>query len=193
MLGLQLPTDPRWVNLAESNLEALLTDHAYCEQKAASNAISLVVTFPDKTELVKALLPIAREELEHFEQVHELILRQGYSFGFERKDAYVNELLSFVRKGQGRDIALLDRLLFAAMIEARSCERFKMLSEKVENEELRTFYRNLMESEAGHYTAFIKLAMVYFPKEEVQERWNAFLAFEASIMERYSRQETMHG
>lgn len=193
MLGLQLPTDPRWVNLAESNLEALLTDHAYCEQKAASNAISLVITYPDKTELVRTLLPIAREELEHFEQVHDLILRQGYSLGFERKDAYVNELLSFVRKGQGRDVALLDRLLFAAMIEARSCERFKMLSEKIENEELRIFYRNLMESEAGHYTTFIKLAKVYFPKEEVHERWNAFLAFEASIMEHYSRNETMHG
>lgn len=193
MLGLQLPTDPRWVNLAESNLEALLTDHAYCEQKAASNAISLVVTYPDKTELVKTLLPIAREELEHFEQVHTMILHLGYSFGFERKDAYVNELLSFVRKGQGREIALLDRLLFAAMIEARSCERFKMLSEKVENVELRTFYRNLMESEAGHYTTFIKLAKVYFQKEEVQDRWSEFLAFEASMMERYSRQETMHG
>jgi tRNA-(ms[2]io[6]A)-hydroxylase len=193
MLGLQLPTDPRWVKLAESNLEALLTDHAFCEQKAASNAISLVVTYPDKTELVKTLLPIAREELEHFEQVHKIILHLGFSLGFEQKDAYVNELLSFVRKGQGREIALLDRLLFAAMIEARSCERFKMLSEKIENELLRTFYRNLMESEAGHYTTFIKLAKEYFQKEEVQERWNAFLAFEASIMERYSRQETMHG
>jgi tRNA-(ms[2]io[6]A)-hydroxylase len=193
MLGLQLPTDPRWVKLAESNLEALLTDHAFCEQKAASNAISLVVTYPDKTELVKTLLPIAREELEHFEQVHKIILHLGFSLGFEQKDAYVNELLSFVRKGQGREIALLDRLLFAAMIEARSCERFKMLSEKIENELLRTFYRNLMESEAGHYTTFIKLAKEYCPKDEVQERWNAFLAFEASIMERYSRQETMHG
>ena len=164
MLGLKLATDPRWVELVESNISEVLTDHAFCEQKALSNAISIVVNYPEHTEIVQQLLEIAQEELQHFKQVHQIIVKRGFTLGRERKDSYVNELIQFVRKGYNRDIVLMDRLLFSAMIEARSCERFKVLSQKINDPELAEFYRELMISEAGHYTTFIKLAKKFFLK-----------------------------
>lgn len=193
MLGLKLPTDPRWTKLAQSNLSEVLNDHAWCEQKAASNAISLIVSYPEYAEMVAVLSDIAQEEMLHFKQVHEIIQKRGYTFGARRKDDYVNELLTFVRVGTSRDILLLDKLLFAAMIEARSCERFKMLSDRLEDKELAAFYRNLMESEAAHYTTFIKLAKQYVAHLDVDKRWKEFLDFEAQIMLKYSKKETIHG
>jgi len=193
MLGLKLPTDERWARLAESNLEELLTDHAYCEQKAASSAISMIISFPELSDLVQILSQIVLEEMDHFKQVHEKILERGWKLGKERKDDYVNELLKFVRKDKGRDIYLLDRLLFAAMIEARSCERFKLLSEKVADADLRTFYHELMISEATHYTTFIKMAKKYADPDAVDERWKAFLEYEAVVIAKYGKAETMHG
>jgi tRNA 2-(methylsulfanyl)-N6-isopentenyladenosine37 hydroxylase len=193
MLGLKLATDPRWVELVESNISEVLTDHAFCEQKALSNAISIIVNYPEHTEIVQQLLEIAQEELQHFKQVHEIIVKRGFSLGRERKDSYVNELIQFVRKGYNRDIVLMDRLLFSAMIEARSCERFKVLSQKINDPELAEFYRELMISEAGHYTTFIKLAKKFFPENEVDERWKAFLEFEATVIANYGKKETIHG
>ncbi len=193
MLGLKLATDPRWARLAKENLEALLTDHAWCEQKAVTNAISLIVSNPQHSELVKALMVIAKEELEHFEMVHEKILERGWVMGAGQKDDYVNELYKFVRKGAPRDVALTDRLLFAAMIEARSCERFRMLSQVVDDEDLRKFYHELMVSEAGHYKTFIGFARQYGVKEEVDKRWQEFLDYEAGLMANYSSKESMHG
>jgi tRNA-(ms[2]io[6]A)-hydroxylase len=194
MLGLKLETDTRWAALAETNLPELMTDHAFCEQKAASNAISLIVQYPHLSELVSRLTEIAREELEHFGQVHAWILRKGWVLGRERKDPYVNDLLRFVRKGGADPLEpLLDRLLFAAMIEARSCERFKRLSETVQDPELARFYYDLMASEAGHYTTFIKLAKLYVPAEVVEARWEEFLAYEAEIIRNYGVRETIHG
>ncbi len=179
--------------MAQENLEELLTDHAYCEQKAASNAISLIVQFPEHTGMVQELTEIAREELEHFGKVHRLIIDRGFTFGKERKDNYVNDILSFVRKGMGKEVYLADRLLFAAMIEARSCERFKLLSETINEESLRTFYRELMASEAGHYATFIKLAKTYTTGVDIETRWKEFLAYEGEVIQRYSQGETMHG
>lgn len=193
MLGLKLATDPRWVELVESNISEVLTDHAFCEQKALSNAISIVVNYPEYTEIVQQLLEIAQEELQHFKQVHQIIVKRGFTLGRERKDSYVNELIQFVRKGYNRDIVLMDRLLFSAMIEARSCERFKVLSQKINDPELAEFYRELMISEAGHYTTFIKLAKKFFPEKEVDDRWKAFLEFEASVIANYGKKETIHG
>lgn len=193
MLGLKLPTDPRWVKLVESNISEILTDHAWCEQKAASNAISLIVMYPEHQDLVDILTEIAIEELSHFKQVRQIIKERGYVMGPKRKDDYVNELMTFVRSGFTRDIVLLDKLLFAAMIEARSCERFKMLSEKINDKELADFYRSLMASEANHYTTFIKLAKKYVSHLPVDKRWKEFLEFEAQIMRNYSKKETMHG
>lgn len=193
MLGLKLPTDPRWVSLVQSNISEVLTDHAWCEQKAASNAISLVVGYPEHTDLVKEMLRISKEELSHFEQVHEKIQQRGFTLGRERKDDYVNDLYTFMKRGQGRTMALVDRLLFAAMIEARSCERFKMLSENIQDEELREFYRELMISEAGHYTLFIGFARKYGEDIDVEKRWQEWLDYEASLMTKYSRRETIHG
>ena len=193
MLGLKLATDPRWVELVESNISEVLTDHAFCEQKALSNAISIIVNYPEHTEIVQQLLEIAQEELQHFKQVHEIIVKRGYTLGRERKDSYVNELIQFVRKGYNREIVLMDRLLFSAMIEARSCERFKVLSEKINDPELSEFYRELMISEAGHYTTFIKLAKKYAPENQVDERWKAFLEFEATVIANYGKKETIHG
>lgn len=193
MLGLKLPTDPRWVRLVEEDLGALLSDHAWCEQKAASNAISLIVRYPEHVDLVKELLRIAQEELAHFGMVVDRIHARGLALEPERKDDYVNQLLTFVRKDGSKAERLVDRLLFSAMIEARSCERFKMLSERVADHELRTFYRDLMASEAGHYSTFIGFARTFAPGIDVDARWRMFLAFEAELIANYGRSATMHG
>jgi tRNA-(ms[2]io[6]A)-hydroxylase len=193
MLGLKLRTDPRWVNIAEANLEELLTDHAWCEQKAASNAISLVAYNSELEDLVTDLLAIAKEEVEHFQQVHELMKRRGFVLGRERKDDYVNELYKFMKKDGSRNDALIDRLLFAAMIEARSCERFKVLSENILDEELKVFYRDLMASEAGHYTTFLGYARKYTLSVDVEKRWKEWIDFEDSIITKYGNKETVHG
>ena len=182
MLGLKLPTDPRWVNIVESNIEEILTDHAWCEQKAATNAITIIINNSELTDLVTDLLALAKEELDHFEQVHNLIKAQGFVLGRERKDHYVNELYKFMQKGGSRNAALVDRLLFSAMIEARSCERFRLLSLHIQDDDLKVFYREFMESEAGHYHMFIQLAKSVLPAEYVQNRWNEFLISEAEIM-----------
>lgn len=193
MLGLKLPTDPRWVNIVESNISEILTDHAWCEQKAATNAISIVVHNSERQDLVTDMLILAKEELEHFEQVHEIIKGRGFKLGRERKDSYVNELARFMKKGSGRIESLIDRLLFSAMIEARSCERFKVLSENIEDKSLAEFYRMLMISEAGHYTLFLKYARKYGETVFVEERWKEWLAHEASIIANYGKEETIHG
>jgi tRNA-(ms[2]io[6]A)-hydroxylase len=193
MLGLKLSTDPRWVNIAEGNLEELLTDHAWCEQKAASNAISIIAIHSEYEELVTELLDIAQEELAHFQMVHNIIKERGYTLGRERKDNYVNELFRFMKKDGSRLDALIDRLLFAAMIEARSCERFKVLSENIKDEELATFYRDLMKSEAGHYTTFLNFARQYGKDKNVDQRWKEWLAFEDELIKNYGTKETVHG
>ncbi|HIP35382.1 MAG TPA: tRNA-(ms[2]io[6]A)-hydroxylase [Crocinitomix sp.] len=193
MLGLKLPTDPRWVNIVEGNIEEILTDHAWCEQKAASNAIALIAHNSELEDLVTELMVIAKEELEHFQQVHNIIKQRGLTLGRERKDSYVNELFKFMKKGEGRTQSLIDRLLFAAMIEARSCERFRVLSENISDEELSEFYRELMISEAGHYTTFLKLAKKYRKNIDVDKRWKEWLDYEASIISKYGKSETVHG
>jgi tRNA-(ms[2]io[6]A)-hydroxylase len=194
MLGLKLITDPRWVkNAVEQNVEEILTDHAWCEQKAASHAISLMVIFPEFPELVDTMIDLAREELEHFKMVHELIQRRGFKLGYERKDPYVGDLMKFTRKGMGREIMMMDKLLFAAMIEARSCERFKVLHENIKDAELAQFYYDLMASEARHYTTFLKLAKQYLDPEAVETRWQEWLVYEAEVISKYGTSETIHG
>jgi tRNA-(ms[2]io[6]A)-hydroxylase len=193
MLRLQLPTDPRWVNIVEKNIEEILTDHAWCEQKAASNALTLIVNNPNYTDMVTALLEIVKEEVAHFEQVHELIKKRGGVLGRERRDDYVNELYKFMKKDGSRQQSLVDRLLFSAMIEARSCERFRVLSENIKDAELAKFYRDLMISEAGHYTTFIGFARKHADEIDVDKRWKEWLEYEASIMANYGKKETVHG
>ena len=193
MLGLKLPTDPRWVKLVEQNISEILTDHAWCEQKAASNAISTIVRYPDLTDMVEELTAIAQEEMEHFGMVLEKIKARGFTLGRERKDDYVGQLSKFIKRGGSREGQIVDRLLFAAMIEARSCERFKMLSERIEDADLAEFYRELMISEAGHYTTFLKLARKYGGGIDVDARWQECLEFEADIIQNYGKKETMHG
>lgn len=193
MLGLKLPTDPRWVKLVAQNISEILTDHAWCEQKAASNAISTIVRYPDLTDMVEELTAIAQEEMEHFGMVLEKIKARGFTLGHERKDDYVGQLSKFIKRGGSREGQIVDRLLFAAMIEARSCERFKMLSERIEDAELAEFYRELMISEAGHYTTFLKLARKYGGGIDVDARWQECLEFEADIIQNYGKKETMHG
>lgn len=193
MLGLKLPTDPRWVKLVEQNISEILTDHAWCEQKAASNAISTIVRYPDLTDMVTELTAIAQEEMEHFGMVLEKIKARGFTLGHERKDDYVGQLSKFIKRGGSREGQIVDRLLFAAMIEARSCERFKMLSERISDPDLAEFYRELMISEAGHYTTFFKLARKHGGDIDVDARWQECLDFEAQIIENYGKKETMHG
>jgi tRNA 2-(methylsulfanyl)-N6-isopentenyladenosine37 hydroxylase len=193
MLGLKLATDPRWVNIVVSNIEEILTDHAWCEQKAATNCITIIINNSEKPELVSALLDISKEEIEHFKMVHDLILKRGLTFGRERKDCYVNELAKFMKKGASREIAFVDRLLFSAMIEARSCERFKVLSENIEDKELAKFYRDLMISEAGHYTTFLGFARKYGDGIDVDKRWKEWIEFETKVIANYGKEETIHG
>ena len=193
MLGLKLPTDPRWVNIAEKNIQEILTDHAFCEIKAASTAISLMVSFPEYTELVKEMPILAKEEMCHFELVHNIIIDRGWTLGRDRKDHYVIKLLSFFPKGGSRTTQLVHRLLYAALIEARSCERFKILSENLKDKELALFFRSLMESEAGHYTLFLNFARKYGDRKVVDEKWQNLLIFEAEIMKSLGSKETIHG
>jgi len=183
MLGLKLPTDPRWVNLAEMDLAEILTDHAYCEQKAATSCISLIQAYPDKEELVREVAPIVTEEWGHFRMVLSELDKRGLKLGRQRKDEYVNELLSFQKKSGSREERLLEKLLICALIEARSCERFRLLSLHIGDEKLRDFYYKFMVSEAGHYRLFIDLAKLYNDEEVVKARWQEYLHKEAEIMD----------
>jgi tRNA-(ms[2]io[6]A)-hydroxylase len=193
MLGLKLPTDPRWVNIVEKNIDEILTDHAYCEQKAASTAISLIVTFPEYPELVQEMVALSGEEMGHFKMVHDLILKRGSTLGRYRKDEYVIALMKFFPKGGDRKTQLVHRLLYAALIEARSCERFRLLSEELQDRELAEFYRKLMISEAGHYTMFLKFARKFGDRKEVDQKWQELLEYEAEIMKDLGKKETVHG
>ena len=193
MLGLKLPTDPRWVNIVSKNIDEILTDHAYCEQKAASTAISLIIGYPEYTELVAEMTLLAQEEMSHFKMVHDRIVERGGHLGRERKDAYVNALMKFFPKGGGRNDQLVHRLLYAALIEARSCERFRLLSEELEDKKLADFYRKLMISEANHYTMFLKFARLYGQRAIVDKKWQDLLEFEAQIMKDLSKNEQIHG
>lgn len=183
ILGLQLPTDPRWVDLASISMEDILTDHAYCEQKAATTCISLIQRYSQREEMVTALAPIVTEEWGHFRLVLAELQKRGLSLGKQRKDVYVNKLLEFQQKGGSVEDRFLDQLLTMALIEARSCERFKRLSEGLNDDYMRKFYRRFMESEAGHYTLFIDLAETYIDKDKVRKRWAEWLAYEAKVMQ----------
>jgi len=193
MLGLKLPTDPRWVNIVEMNIDDILSDHAFCEQKATSTAISLIVSFPEYTELVREMIALVKEEISHFKLVHDKIIARGKTLGQDRKDAYVNQLLKFFPKGGSRTTQLVHRLLYAALIEARSCERFRLLSQELKDEELRVFYHNLMVSEANHYTMFLGFARKYGDENEVNKKWQELLEFEAEIMKNLSKDQSIHG
>lgn len=182
ILGLQLPTDPRWVDLAGISLEAILTDHAYCEQKAATTCITLIQRYSDKDKLINELAPIVTEEWGHFRLVLQELRKRGLQLGKQRRDEYVNKLIEFQKKGGAEEERFLDHLLTMALIEARSCERFKRLSEGLNDEYMRNFYRRFMESEAGHYALFIELAETYIDKEKVRKRWAEWLAYETEIM-----------
>lgn len=183
ILGLKLPSDPRWVNLAGMQLEEILTDHAWCEQKAATTCITLIQRYPEKEELVAGLSPVVTEEWGHFRLVLAELKKRNLTLGRQRKDVYVNKLMEFQLKGGSPDDRLLDHLLTMALIEARSCERFKRLSEGLDDAYLRKFYRRFMESEAGHYTLFILLADTYLPKDKVRKRWQQWLNYENKVMD----------
>ncbi|CAG5080330.1 tRNA-(ms[2]io[6]A)-hydroxylase [Parvicella tangerina] len=193
MLGLKLRTDPRWVDLIESNLEMVLSDHAWCEKKAASNAIALLTYNSHLPDLVDTMAAIAIEEMQHFEMVVKIIRERGMQLLIEEKDCYVNDLYKFMKKDGSRTQALTERLLFAAMVEARSCERFKTLSENIDDPELAKFYRELMESEANHYTTFLKFAKQYGIDVNVDKRWKEWLDHEDQIIQKYGKKETVHG
>jgi len=193
MLGLKLLTDPRWANIAESNLEEILSDHAWCEQKAATNAITLITQNSEHQDLVEELTAIAIEEMQHFQMVIELIKQRGYTLSRERKDDYVGRLVKFSKKDGSRNQSFIDRLLFAAMIEARSCERFRVLSLNIKDEELAKFYHELMVSEAGHYTTFLNFARKYTVDVDVDKRWKEWLEFEGELIQSFGTREAIHG
>jgi tRNA-(ms[2]io[6]A)-hydroxylase len=193
MLGLKLKTDPRWVNIVESNIQEILTDHAWCEQKAATNAITIITINSEYPDLVTDMLEVAKEEMEHFQMVHNIIKKRGLKLARERKDEYVGELAQYMKKSNtgSRVSGFVERMLFSAMIEARSCERFKLLSEKINDEDLKSFYRELMISEATHYTLFIGFARKYGSKtEDIDKRWQEWLDYEAAVIKNFGKKET---
>ena len=192
---LQLPTDPRWVNIVENNIEEILSDHAWCEQKAASNAITIITINSEYPDLVSDMLDIAREEIEHFKMVHDIIVKRGLTMARERKDEYVGELAQYMKQSNNgsRVSGFVERLLFSAMIEARSCERFKVLSENFKDPELAQFYRELMGSEAGHHVTFLNYARKYGFGIDVEKRWQEWLNFEAGVIAKYGKSEGIHG
>jgi tRNA-(ms[2]io[6]A)-hydroxylase len=193
VLGLELPTDPRWVNIAEMNIREILVDHAYCEQKAATSVISLIIQFYDRPELVKQLTPVVSEEWSHFELVLEKLSARGWSLGKPRRDVYVEKISMIQQKGLSRSKHLVEKLLLNALIEARSCERFRLLWKEIKDEDLKTFYYDLMVSEAGHYKNFISLAKCYEDPDYVQNRWKEWLAAEAAIVANLEfRPDRMH-
>jgi tRNA-(ms[2]io[6]A)-hydroxylase len=193
VLGLELPTDPRWVNIAEANLREILIDHAYCEQKAASSCISLIVSYPEKTELVEALTPVVAEEWSHFESVLAKLKDRGWALGPSRKDEYVQMIWKLMRKGGSRDQQLTEKLLINALIEARSCERFRLLWKELKDKDLSQFYYELMVSEAGHYKNFLSLAKIYQPEAAVEKRWREVLAGEGEVMKKLAmRNDRIH-
>lgn len=193
MLGLKLPTDPRWAHIAEKNIEEILIDHAWCEQKAASMAISIIVTNPDKTELIHEMTDLVREEMGHFKMVMHKLKEYGFELGPQRPDEYVKKIQQFFPKGGSRTDGLVHHLLVAALIEARSCERFRVLSENLEDQNLAKFYFDLMKSEAGHYTMFLKFARQYDVIEKVNKKWQALLEFEAQVMQDLGKHHSVHG
>ncbi len=188
-----METDPRWVDIAKADLQEVLTDHAYCEQKAASNAISLMILYPDLPGFPQRMSELAREELEHYEMVLQKLEERGMKLGWERKDPYIGDLRKFMKAGGSREETMVERLLFAAMVEARSCERFKVLSENIKDDDLSEFYRELMISEAGHYTLFIKFAKEFAKDVDVDKRWEEFLEYEGSVIRNYGNSSTIHG
>ena len=194
MLSLKLPTDPNWLNIAKMKISEILSDHAYCEQKAASTAISMIISFPQYPKLVSAMADLAQEEMSHFKMVHDLIIERGLKLGRERKDYYVINLRSFFPKGGSKNDHLIHKLLVAGLIEARSCERFRILSEKLEDIKLRKFYRKLMISEASHYTMFLRLARHYGnSREQVDMKWENLLDYEAELINTLGDKESIHG
>ena len=193
MLGLKLLTDPRWATIAESNLEEILTDHAWCEQKAAANALYLISNNSEHIEFIQKMAEIAIEEMEHFNMVVEIIKQRGYTLGRERKDDYVSQLMKFARKDVSRNTSFIDRLLFAAMIEARSCERFRVLYQNIADKELAKFYYDLMVSEATHYTTFLNFARKYAIDVDVDKRWTEWLEFEGQLIQSYGKTGAVHG
>lgn len=193
VLGLELPTDPRWVNIAEKNIEDILVDHAYCEQKAASSCISLIINYPDKDRVVEVMTPVVAEEWSHFERVVDELKKRGYKLGLPRKDEYVEKIQRIVKKGGSREQQLVEKLLLNALIEARSCERFRLLWKEIADAELSKFYYELMVSEAGHYKNFLALAKEFMDADLVETRWREFLAEEAKILQELEvRGDRMH-
>lgn len=194
MLRLKLATEKRWAYLAENNLKEAMIDHAFCEQKAASAAISIIVNFPDYPELVEKMSEIAIEEMEHFRAVHDLILKRGWKLKLWKKDEYVNKISKFFPKSSDRRESLINRLLLSAMIEARSCERFRVLTLTVKDQELVDFYHELTKSEAGHYALFLNFARKYGDGFiNVEAKWQEFLKFEAEIVKSYGKSASIHG
>ncbi|ALU74761.1 tRNA-(ms[2]io[6]A)-hydroxylase [Tenacibaculum finnmarkense] len=193
MLGLQFETETSWADIAKDNLQQILTDHAFLEQKAASNAVSLIINYSEETELVQRMSEIAIEEMEHFKMVHDFMVKRGMVLGREQKNDYAIRLQKFFTKTKDRTNALVQRLLIAALIEARSCERFKVFSENMEDQELSKFYKDLMISEANHYTIFLGFARKYQDKEIVDKKWNDLVNFEAEMMKSRGSEAKIHG
>lgn len=191
MLCLKCETNPGWIKSAMANLNSVLIDHAHCEKKAAATGMSLLSAYPDKTEISLTMSDLVEEEIGHYRSVVKIIDEKGIKLNYDTGDLYVKELLSYINKNEPR--RLLDRLLTAGIIEARSCERLQILAENINDEILKKFYTELAASEAGHYVTFIKLAKLYFEEKEVNQRLDELTNIERNIVVSLPNHPVMHG
>ncbi len=179
-MPLRAPTPDTWILAVLNDFPAFLQDHAACERKASAAAMSMVTKFPDFEALVEPMICLAKEELAHFHEVYRLMHKLGVPLGTDEKDPYVTALLKPVR--HSRQEYFLDRLLVASVIEARGCERFSLVGEALNGQELGSFYQRLAREEAGHYMIFLRLARHYFPEQQVHERLQYLLDAESTAM-----------
>ncbi len=191
-LPLQQPSSPRWAEMVCGEFDRFLLDHAACERKAAAHAMSLICQYPHRTTLIEPMVSLAREELEHFGQVYRILRKRKVPFvPHDEKDPYVRSIISNLRTG--KEERFLDQLVFSAFIEARSYERFQLLSEHLTEPELQTFYRDLARREAGHYRIFIQIAERYFPSIAVEEAIARISRLEQEALDAAPVQPTVHG
>lgn len=190
MLNLQSSTDLRWIEQVKSGLDEVLIDHAHCEYKAAATAMSLMGAYIENQDLCAEMTRIVEEELEHFHMVIKLLDSRSIPFRKQQAGHYGKELNALVRSGEPN--RAIDRLLVGGLIEARSCERFSLLAEHIDDTELSEFYHSLFESEARHHTTYVRLAKQFACDEVVKERLVELSACESEIIGRGNPLPRMH-
>ncbi len=190
-LDIAAPSKPEWVAAVMSDFNAFLQDHADCERKASAMAMSFVAKYPDRVEIIPELIETAVEELEHFQQVYKLMESRGVQLAHQiKEDVYVSALIKQCHSDPAR--RFLDRLLIASVLETRGAERFRLVSEALEDEEMKRFYKMLWTSEAKHGHIFVKMALLYFDEKMVYDRLRWWVEREAEVINGLEIRAVLH-